>query len=134
VRRLGYTLLLAAVVVPLGATAGSASAPRPLIVVKVRYDNSQTFPIEGARGYLRLRKRGRLVAESNRRRLVRRVAPGRYRLRSFQRTCVGTCANLDPPSHACARRFRVKRGQTARISVVVPWHKKRCRMSVVIED
>jgi hypothetical protein len=100
------------------------------VVVRVVYDNSRGFPIEGALSYLRLQRGGRLVASRRGSRLSRRVPAGRYRLRSFQRLCEGTCDTLERPSHACSRSFRINGGQTARIRVVVPWSKRHCRMRI----
>ena len=84
------------------------------------------LPVEGSIPYIRVaRGDGSTVA---RRRLSFRgltasgdvrLAPGRYRLQSWQRDCDGNCSRLDPPSDRCARWFRINRGQTLKATVTV---------------
>ncbi|HEY1273684.1 MAG TPA: M15 family metallopeptidase [Thermoleophilaceae bacterium] len=90
--------------------------------------------IEGSYSYMRLRNaRGRVVVEREFRgapvRLRRRLPPGRYRLRSWQRPCDGNCSLLDPPTDVCSRRLRVLSGGRTVVKITVR-PGRGCRMAI----
>jgi hypothetical protein len=101
------------------------AAPARLHVQQVVATGSP-LPVEGSIPYLRVaRADGSTVVQ---RRLGFRtrtpvadlgLAPGRYRLQSWQRYCDGNCSRLDPPSDRCGRWFRIHRGQTLKATVTV---------------
>jgi hypothetical protein len=69
--------------------------------------------VEGAYAYVRLERDGESVTEvrlSDARipRATIQVAPGSYRLVSFQRPCDGNCSRLDPPTDVCSRALEVE--------------------------
>jgi D-alanyl-D-alanine dipeptidase len=120
VRRLvGIAASVAVLVVP----AGAAAAPGTL-------DYRQTFVnppgyIEGAVSFVRVRDSGgrlvvnRRIRHKPRFRLRRRLRPGNYTVRSFQRPCAGNCSRLDPPTDACMRPIRVLSDGLTEVSVTV---------------
>jgi hypothetical protein len=59
--------------------------------------------IEGSFSYLRAEQDGREVAKVKLEdsQAALRLAPGSYRLVSFQRPCDGNCGILDPPTDQC---------------------------------
>jgi hypothetical protein len=112
-------------VIALALLAAFLASPSASLHVTQVTSRGSPIPIEGAYSYVRVsRPDGSQVV---RRRLTRGrplattmpLAPGRYRLQSWQRTCDGNCGYLDAPSDRCARWFRVERGRrlNARITV-----------------
>jgi D-alanyl-D-alanine dipeptidase len=98
-------------------------------------DLSRSSYVEGSVGFLRVfAGRGKLVFEESaalrsRWRVRRRLAPGRYRLISFELPCSGNCALLDLPTDRCSRRIRViAHGRTGVRATVRPG--RGCRMRV----
>ena len=61
-------------------------------------------------------------------RMQRRLAPGRYRVISYQRPCDGNCETLDPPTDRCARRVRILSAGLTEVGIRVR-PGRRCRMS-----
>ena len=59
--------------------------------------------VRGVRGKLVVAKR----VNRPRFRMQRRLAPGRYKVISYQRPCDGNCGTLDPPTDRCARHVHV---------------------------
>jgi hypothetical protein len=51
--------------------------------------------------------------------IVLRLAPGEYRLASFQRPCDGNCGFLDPPTDRCDRLIEVRAGAAQNVVVTV---------------
>jgi hypothetical protein len=51
--------------------------------------------------------------------LSRAVAPGEYRVVSYQRPCDGNCQQLDPPVDRCNATLRVRAGETLTATVVL---------------
>ena len=79
--------------------------------------------IEGAISYLAVKRLsdGRVVLRRRYEgliRLDRALAPGRYRVSSYVRSCSGTCDRLDPPTNRCATSVRVRSRSTVRLTVV----------------
>jgi hypothetical protein len=120
------------VVAVLALPAGAEAAPGTLDL-RQSLDRSRGLYVEGAVSYVRVRStRGRLVVARRvhkpRFRMKRRLAPGRYRVISYQRPCDGNCGRLDPPSDRCARPVRIlSRGLTEVGVRVRPG--RRCTMS-----
>jgi hypothetical protein len=80
-------------------------------------------PIEGFFSYMDVVGRG-LHAEwpgASVRDLAVRLPVGLYRLKTYARTCDGTCNTLDPPTALCAHRFRMRPSEVMRARVVVNW-------------
>jgi hypothetical protein len=46
---------------------------------------------------------------------------GLYRLKTYARTCEGTCDYLDAPTALCVHRFQVRPSEVMRARVVVNW-------------
>ena len=80
--------------------------------------------VRGIRGKLVVAKR----VHRPRFRMQRRLAPGRYRVISYQRPCDGNCGTLDPPTDRCARRVRILSGGLTEVAVRVR-PGRGCRMS-----
>jgi len=61
------------------------------------------IPIEGALSYIRIKSTGATVTRQlpASHQVTLRMAPGAYRLMSWQRTCDGNCGYLDGPTDAC---------------------------------
>lgn len=94
------------------------------MAVRTRVDESGGVPFEGALTYFRLRDaRGRVVARKQGTRFSRLLAPGRYSLASWHRTCSGTCDNLDAPSGHTRLRFRVRSRRLTRLLLTVNYSK-----------
>ena len=106
------------------ALPGAAAAPRTALEgelrVRHRFDSSGGVPIEGYVNFFRLRDgSGRLILRRRSFHLTRRLAPGRYRLTSYQRTCNGNCGQLGSPGPRCSRRFRVGSRELVRLRLIV---------------
>ena len=84
------------------------------------------LPVEGSIPYIRVARADGTTVVRRRLNPAKRtpfadvsLAPGRYRLQSWQRICDGNCGYLDPPSNPCARWFRIHRGQTLKATITV---------------
>jgi D-alanyl-D-alanine dipeptidase len=123
---------IAVVVAVLALPAGAEAAPGTLDL-RQSLDHSRGLYVEGAVSYVRVRStRGRVVVARRVRkprfRMKRRLAPGRYRVISYQRPCDGNCGQLDPPTDRCARPVRILSGGLTEVGVRV--HPgRRCTMS-----
>ena len=103
--------------------AAKPEPPRPRLVVTQRVVG-QTYPIEGAISFLRLRGPGAMRYDARFSHQDFEVdypvrIPGAFTLTSYQRTCGGNCAFLDRPSERCERTFRIAKGQVVRASITV---------------
>ena len=112
--------------------AGADAAPGTLDL-RQSLDRSHGLYVEGSFSYVRVRGvRGKLVvakrANRARFRMQRRLAPGRYKVISYQRPCDGNCGTLDPPTDRCARHVHVLSGGLTEVAVRVR-PGRRCRMS-----
>jgi hypothetical protein len=115
--RLGLALLTMLVAAPGGSL--------PRLHVQQVIAKGSPLPVEGAIPYIRVvRLDGSTVLQ---RQLPPRLkpsatvalAPGHYRLQSWQRYCDGNCSRLDPPSDQCSRRFTLARGQRLAATITV---------------
>ena len=84
------------------------------------------LPIEGSIPYVRIARADGSTVVQRRLNLTKRtpfadvrLAPGRYRLQSWQRTCDGNCGYLDPPSDRCSRWFRIHPGQMLKATITI---------------
>lgn len=112
--------------------AGADAAPGTLDL-RQSLDRSRGLYVEGSISYVRVRGvRGKLVVAKRvnrpRFRMQRRLAPGRYKVISYQRPCDGNCGTLDPPTDRCARHVHVLSGGLTEVAVRVR-PGRRCRMS-----
>ena len=124
---LACALAAVAALAPEAAAQGESGRLR----ASTSFDTSRGRPIEGWLDFFRVRNSaGRLVFERQASRLDEPLASGRYRLRSFQRTCAGNCDRLDPPSPGCARELRIRAGAILRVRVHVAWHRPGCVMAL----
>lgn len=122
-------LVLRALVIALVlADASATAAHAPLRPAAVRVTQIFVGPgryIEGSFSYLRVGRIGGGYALQRRlvgypRASVRlSLAPGRYRLRSWQRPCDGNCSVLDPPIDRCSGDFRVTAGRAMTATIRV---------------
>jgi hypothetical protein len=56
------------------------------------------------------------------------LAPGEYRIVSYQRLCDANCGSLDPPTDRCATTLDISPGETRDLTIVVrPW--SQCRFT-----
>ncbi len=113
-----------AVVAALVALPAAAEAAPGTLDLRQSFDHSRGVYVEGAVSYVRVRGvRGKLVvAKRSRRpafRMLRHLAPGRYRVISYQRPCDGNCGMLDPPTDRCAGRVRILSGGLTKVAVRV---------------
>jgi hypothetical protein len=99
------------------AASGTAAAPSATLKVAHKVDTSGPMYIEGAIYYLRTERLGRAVTRKLGATTTIRLAPGRYRLRSWARPCDGNCGYLDPPTDRCSAGVRVRAGRTTRIRI-----------------
>jgi hypothetical protein len=109
-------------------------APTRLHVQQVIATGSP-LPIEGSIPFIRVSRpdgstvvRRRLNLRTGPPSAVVRLAPGRYRLQSWQRICDANCGNLDPPSDRCTRWFQIHRAQTLKATITVAFG-SGCRIS-----
>jgi hypothetical protein len=135
--------LAAAVLVSSGderATTTSVDGRVALLVVDQELGRTSFFS-EGAFPYVKLESNGRVIAE----RLVRdtrallpllrqRLAPGAYRLVSYQRPCEGACPRrgergLDPPTLRCEASVEIAAGETV-TALVRPRAGHGCRIVI----
>jgi hypothetical protein len=124
VRALALAFLLLAVA---GSAAASGTTGSTLRVTQVRAAGSP-LPVEGAIPYIRVSRENGTTVVRRRLNLTRKLpfaavplAPGRYRLQSWQRDCDGNCSRLGPPTDRCGGWFRIRRGQTLRARVTVTY-------------
>jgi Beta-lactamase enzyme family len=113
----------AVVVAFLALPAGAEATPGTLDLREL-IDRSRGPYVEGSVSYVRVRSSdGRpVVARRVRKprfRMQRQLAPGRYRVISYQRPCDGNCGLLDPPTDRCARPVRVLSGGLTEVAVRV---------------
>ena len=118
--RPAFLLPLALLAAACGGTHHSAKGPAKLIVEQtVNYTGA--VPIEGAYSYVRIEDpSGHKVTEQrvqSERNVVIPLDPGSYRLVSYQRTCDGNCAILDPASDSCSSGFTADGPVSAQIRV-----------------
>jgi D-alanyl-D-alanine dipeptidase len=123
---------IAVVVAFLALPAGAQAAPGTLDL-RESIDRSRGTYVEGSISYVRVRTSGgRQVVgrrvHKPRFRMQRRLAPGRYRVISYQRPCEGNCGVLDPPTDRCARPIRILSGGLTEVAVRVR-PGRGCRMS-----
>jgi hypothetical protein len=103
------------------AGAGPSSGQRGTLTLSHRVATSDGVYVEGSVSYLRLKRRGRVVARrSGSGPIHTRLRPrrGLYRVVSYQRPCQGNCSTLDPPADRCSKRVRVYAGETSAARVV----------------
>jgi D-Ala-D-Ala dipeptidase-like protein/beta-lactamase family protein len=122
-----------AVVVAFLALPAAAEAAPGTLDVRESIDRSRGVYVEGSISYVRVRtSRGKRVSARRVRkprfRMRRQLAPGRYRVISYQRPCEGNCGRLDPPTDRCARRVRILSGGLTEVAVRVR-PGRRCRMT-----
>jgi hypothetical protein len=103
----------------------TVDGPDPVPVRITQVVLGQANPVEGYVSYLRVEPAhgaavitGRLPGSQ---RVTLRLPPGRYRLRSWQRTCDGNCSYLDQPTIECARAFTLHRGEPLAATIQVDW-------------
>jgi D-alanyl-D-alanine dipeptidase len=111
------------VVAVLALPAGAEAAPGTLDL-RQSLDRSRGLYVEGAVSFVRVRStRGWVVVARRVRKprfhMTRRLAPGRYRVISYQRPCDGNCRLLDPPTDRCARPVRILSGGLTEVGVSV---------------
>jgi hypothetical protein len=120
---LGVLLVLVGVMIVAAVTACGSSEvmSRDPVEVRIRQVMPSLMYMEGGYSYIRierqdgdtllqrrLRDAGMATDSTLLRTAVLRLAPGEYRVVSFQRSCDGLCDLLDPPSEQCARSIRVE--------------------------
>jgi hypothetical protein len=115
-------LAVAACIVVAAAVPGGVVNGR-LQVRQVLAKNTP-LPVEGAIPVVAIARRDGSLVAKRRLGLVRpsatfSLAPGRYRLLSWQRVCDGNCGILDPPSDRCSRAFRLHGNQRLRATITV---------------
>jgi hypothetical protein len=120
-------VLVIAVLVAAAGTAASGATGSTLHVVEVRAAGTP-LPVEGALPYIRVSRENGTTVVRRRLNLTRKqpwadvpLAPGRYRLQSWQRYCNGNCSRLGPPTDRCGRWFRINRAQTLKATVTVTY-------------
>lgn len=123
---------IAVVVAFLALPAGAQAAPGTFDL-RESVDRSRGMYVEGSVSYVRVRSSGgrQVVGRRVRKprfRMQRRLAPGRYRVISYQRPCEGNCGLLDPPTDRCARPVRILSGGLTEVAVRVR-PGRGCRMS-----
>jgi D-alanyl-D-alanine dipeptidase len=122
-----------AVVAALVALPAAADATPGTLDLRQSFGHSRGMFVEGSVSYVRVRGvRGKLVVARRTRRpnfrMQRPLAPGRYRVISYQRPCDGNCGTLDPPTDRCARPVRILSGGLTEVAVRVR-PGRRCTMS-----
>lgn len=109
--------------------AGCGHAPAPGASARLHVEQltaaGSPIPIEGAFHYVRVvgedvDVRRRLTAERVPTTTLE-LAPGRYRLESWQRTCDGNCGTLDPPSDQCSGEFELESTQRLRATITITY-------------
>jgi hypothetical protein len=111
--------VVAVLALPAGAEAAAGT-----LDLRESLDRSHGLYVEGAVSYVRVRASGGRVVVARRVRkprfrMKRRLAPGRYRVTSYQRPCDGNCRLLDPPTDRCARPVRILSGGLTEVGVRV---------------
>jgi hypothetical protein len=115
-----FALALLLAVAP--AARGAAQQAGSLVVHE-KFDSSAGIPVEGYVSYLVVRRArsGEVALRESSPALLNTdsvLARGRYRLRSFIRTCSGNCGFLDSPSNFCATTFRLGAGEVVKAKVL----------------
>jgi hypothetical protein len=112
------------------ADAGDGHASSGTLDLQLRPPGGEVYT-EGSVTHVRLvSASGRVVVDREREvdpLLSRRLAPGRYRLDTYQRGCSGTCARLDPPSARCSRTIVIRAGTTLALRLVLVWDRPHNR-------
>lgn len=123
--RLGGALVLAVLLAAAGVAVAFGGSASTLRVTQVIAPGSP-LPVEGAIPYIRVARgdgstvvKRRLVFKGRKAFALVSLAPGRYRLQSWQRVCDGNCGILDPPSDRCARWLRIHRAQRLDATITV---------------
>ena len=115
----GIAVVVAFLALPAGAEAAAGT-----LDLRQSLDHSRGLYAEGSVSFIRVRSAGdRLVVarrvQKPRFRMKRQLAPGRYRVISYQRPCDDNCRRLDPPTDRCARRVRILSGGLTEVAVRV---------------
>ena len=115
----GIAVVVAFLALPAGAEAAAGT-----LDLRQSLDHSRGLYVEGSVSFIRVRSAGeRLVVARRVRkprfRMKRQLAPGRYRVISYQRPCDDNCRRLDPPTDRCARRVRILSGGLTEVAVRV---------------
>jgi len=101
--------------------AAAAAGAGHLRITQVRVGSA--LPTEGALSYIRIERAGGATVTEWRLpgsgKLTLTVAPGAYRLLSWQRACDANCGHLDPPSSRCARPFTLRNGEQLQAAIRV---------------
>lgn len=120
-----FAFAAAVLVLAAWSTASVAAAPATLHVTQVIAPGTP-LPVEGSIPYIRVSRADGSTVVRRRLDLTRRrpfanvpLAPGRYRLQSWQRHCSGNCGRLDPPSDRCGRWFRIRPGRRLNATITV---------------
>jgi zinc D-Ala-D-Ala dipeptidase len=116
-----HGIAVAAAFLTLSATAEAAPGTLDL---RQSLDHSHGLYVEGSVSYVRVRSAGGRIVVARRVhkprfRMKRQLAPGRYRVISYQRPCNGNCSRLDPPTDRCARRVQILSGGLSEVAVTV---------------
>jgi hypothetical protein len=115
--------------------AGDGRASSGTLDLQMRLPGGEVYT-EGSVTHVRLvTASGRILVDGEREvkpLLARRLAPGRYRLSTYQRGCSGTCETLDPPSARCSRSIAIHAGTTLALRLVLvydrPHHRAVCTL------
>lgn len=115
-------------------TTGGEPAAREDVELRLRqiYDMSEGAYVEGSNSFVRVEGAdGDEFAETRLDEGTRleklkvlstatlRLAPGSYRLVSFQRPCAGDCGALDPPTDECSADLRLDAGRPVEATITV---------------
>lgn len=92
------------------------------LVLREQFDPGEGIPIEGYVTYLVVRKAGSGAialkqSEPAPLRMTSVLTRGRYRLRTYIRTCDGNCDLLDLPSNSCSASFRLRAGKKVKATI-----------------
>ena len=96
---------------------GAIASPAATLKVALKVDVDGPMYIEGAIYYLRAERNGHAVTKRLGATTTFRLAPGRYRLRSWARPCDGNCGYLDPPTDRCSATIRLRASRTTRLRI-----------------
>jgi hypothetical protein len=108
-------LVLAVTTVAVGGPGVAAAGERAgELRVRPAVEQTGSAYVEGAFQFVaveRARDGRSFMARRTLRSLRLALPAGYYRVRSWTRTCSGTCAVLDPRIHSCRAQFRVRAGR-----------------------
>jgi hypothetical protein len=118
---------------PVAADALQAQEAGQLIV-REKFDPGKGIPIEGYVSNLVVRRAGSgaiALRESQAAplRVTSVLSRGRYRLRTYIRTCDGNCSLLDSPSNSCSGALRIASERV--VKVTIRRDATGCRVAVV---